>query len=626
MGSLIVLKTKNSMTSLDVRLIRKEMEVLTGSYAEKAYGFSPFSLRFNLQRSKKELLLIDDLFLTLTDRIEHDEKEGMSDFASAVRRKFDNSRVTGIEQAGFDRIIRIKFSRPEGAEIVFELFGKGNALIVENGIVTSALKFDRRGRFETKPGTSYELPQSRFNPLPPDAEALRKLLETSRGDTVRTLATIAGLGPDMSEEVCARAEVDRGRKPSELSDRDVKELADKIGEIIDSADTHPSPYVYYQDGCAVQFTPVPFVIFSDLEGRPFDSISGAIVEFITNRKREVKGEDDDKRARLIRRQMEAIEKLRTERDSAKRFAQSTYEKYADFEKIVNAIREGSATGYSYRRLNRDRAILEVEGVEYDFNPNDEMHKIVSSIYGTVKETERKLKRAQEALDEIERQKTKKAETPHRPVIRKSSKRFWFEDYRWFVSSEGCLVVGGRDARTNDRLISRHMSADDRYVHADIYGAPSTVVKWNAAATEITLEEACIFAVCFSRAWNSKIGSAPAYWVLPEQVSKTPQTGEFLPRGAFVIRGKRNYFPKLPLLLAIGTITYEGEIRTVCGPLRAMEANAQKFIRLIPGSRTKEQIASLLSEALGVSRDSIVSALPPGNSDLEGTITFRETKQ
>ncbi|MBX8638795.1 MAG: NFACT family protein [Candidatus Thermoplasmatota archaeon] len=619
------MKTKNSMTSLDVRLIRQEMEVLKGSYAEKAYGLSPFSLRFNLQGSKKELLLIDDLFLSLTDRIEHDENEVMSDFASAVRRKFDNSRVTGIEQAGFDRVIRIKFSRPEGSEIVFELFGKGNAIIAENGVVASALKFDRRGKFETKAGMIYELPQSRFDPLISDADALGRLLEASRGDTVRSLATMAGLGPDMSEEVCARAGVERNRKPSELSDREVRAMSENIRDMIHTTDTDPSPCVYYQNGSAVQFTPVPFTIFSDLESKPFNSISEAIVEFITKRKKEEKGGEEDRHGKLIQKQKEAIDRLTSERDKAKKFAQSTYEKYADFEKIVSAIREGKTLDYSYRRMNRNRVILDVDGVKFDFNPNEDIHTVVSSIYDSVKEIERKLRRAREALEEIERQKPKEAEMPRGLVMRKSSKRFWFEDYRWFVSSEGCLVVGGRDARTNDRLVSKHMSSGDRYAHADIYGAPSTVVKWNATATDITLEEACIFAVSFSRAWNSKIGSASAYWVMPEQVSKTPQTGEFLPRGAFVIRGKRNYFPKLPLQLAIGTVRYEGEIRTVCGPQRAMEANALKFVKLIPGSMTKEQIASVLAETLGVTRDSIVSALPPGNSDLDGTVKFVETK-
>ena len=43
--------------------------------------------------------------------------------------------------------------------------------------------------------------------------------------------------------------------------------------------------------------------------------------------------------------------------------------------------------------------------------------------------------------------------------------------------------------------------------------------------------------------NSGISLSPqAWWVHPSQVSKTPQAGEFLTTGSFVIRGKKNFVP------------------------------------------------------------------------------------
>merc|ERR1712129_592833 len=45
-------------------------------------------------------------------------------------------------------------------------------------------------------------------------------------------------------------------------------------------------------------------------------------------------------------------------------------------------------------------------------------------------------------------------------------------------------------------------------------------------------------------------SAQAYWVYAAQVSKTPQTGQYLPTGSFVIRGKRNFVSLQPLTMAI----------------------------------------------------------------------------
>ncbi|MEM3851510.1 MAG: NFACT RNA binding domain-containing protein, partial [Methanomassiliicoccales archaeon] len=187
-----------------------------------------------------------------------------------------------------------------------------------------------------------------------------------------------------------------------------------------------------------------------------------------------------------------------------------------------------------------------------------------------------------------------------------------------ISSEGCLVLGGRDAKSNERLVQKHMEDGDRYVHADIYGAPSVVVKWREGASDATLEEACTFAVCFSRAWNAKIGSAAAYWVHPDQVSKTPASGEYLKTGSFVIRGRRNYFPKLKLELCLGHVEYEGEMKLVCAPPGAFRHQSTKYFLILPGDKTKEEIASELSERLGAKKDDIVSVLPPGGSEWKET--------
>src|SRR3989344_8958557 len=35
------------------------------------------------------------------------------------------------------------------------------------------------------------------------------------------------------------------------------------------------------------------------------------------------------------------------------------------------------------------------------------------------------------------------------------KREWYEKFRWFISSEGFLCIGGRDAATNEIVIKKH---------------------------------------------------------------------------------------------------------------------------------------------------------------------------
>ena len=76
-----------------------------------------------------------------------------------------------------------------------------------------------------------------------------------------------------------------------------------------------------------------------------------------------------------------------------------------------------------------------------------------------------------------------------------------------------------------------------YVHADLHGATSVVIK-NPTGNEVpprTLQEAGILACCHSAAWEAKV-PALAYWVKHDQVSKTAPTGEYITTGAFMIRG------------------------------------------------------------------------------------------
>jgi len=64
--------------------------------------------------------------------------------------------------------------------------------------------------------------------------------------------------------------------------------------------------------------------------------------------------------------------------------------------------------------------------------------------------------------------------------------------------------------------------------------------------ETTLLEAAQFTVSYSVIWKSGQASGDAYWVLPEQVSKTPESGEYVAKGAFVIRGQRNFYKDVML--------------------------------------------------------------------------------
>ncbi|XP_029937910.1 ribosome quality control complex subunit NEMF [Myripristis murdjan] len=170
-----------------------------------------------------------------------------------------------------------------------------------------------------------------------------------------------------------------------------------------------------------------------------------------------------------------------------------------------------------------------------------------------KKEQKTVEAAQKAFKSAEK-KTKQTlkEVQTVTTIQKARKVYWFEKFLWFISSENYLVIAGRDQQQNEMIVKRYLRAGDIYVHADLHGATSCVIK-NPSGDPIpprTLTEAGTMAVCYSAAWDAKIITS-AWWVHHHQVSKTAPTGEYLTTGSFMIRGKKNFLPPSYLMMGFG---------------------------------------------------------------------------
>ncbi|KJZ75931.1 hypothetical protein HIM_04755 [Hirsutella minnesotensis 3608] len=152
---------------------------------------------------------------------------------------------------------------------------------------------------------------------------------------------------------------------------------------------------------------------------------------------------------------------------------------------------------------------------------------------------------------------KKGLKQEKALLQPIRKQSWFEKFLWFVSSDGYLVIGGKDATQNELLYRKHLRKGDVYCHADLNGAPSVIIKNNpktpdAPIPPATLSQAGSLSVCASDAWDSKAGMG-AWWVNADQVSKSASTGEFLATGSFTVRGNKNHLPPAQLLLGLGVM-------------------------------------------------------------------------
>ncbi|OLY81834.1 Nuclear export mediator factor Nemf [Smittium mucronatum] len=141
------------------------------------------------------------------------------------------------------------------------------------------------------------------------------------------------------------------------------------------------------------------------------------------------------------------------------------------------------------------------------------------------------------------------------VLKSTRKSNWFEIFLWFISTDGYLVIGGKDMHQNEQIVRKYLKKNDIYVHADTHGSTSAVVINHLPQKSIpisTLIQAGDLAICHSKAWDSKIVTS-AYWVNADQVSKKANTGEYLPTGSFMVRGKKNHLPPTSLVYGFGVL-------------------------------------------------------------------------
>uniref|UniRef100_A0A665WAM0 Ribosome quality control complex subunit NEMF n=1 Tax=Echeneis naucrates TaxID=173247 RepID=A0A665WAM0_ECHNA len=234
-------------------------------------------------------------------------------------------------------------------------------------------------------------------------------------------------------------------------------------------------------------------------------------------------------------------------------------------------------------------------------------------YDYKRSAEKKEQKTIEAADKAMRSAEKKTQQTLKEVqtvttIQKARKVYWFEKFLWFISSENYLVIAGRDQQQNEMIVKRYLRAGDIYVHADLHGATSCVIK-NPSGDPIpprTLTETGTMAVCYSAAWDAKIITS-AWWVHHHQVSKTAPTGEYLTTGSFMIRGKKNFLPPSYLIMGFGFLFKVNSIMTenlltsltgqphpedvllfavpVCAPYTAL-SNYKHKVKLTPGSQKK----------------------------------------
>lgn len=223
-----------------------------------------------------------------------------------------------------------------------------------------------------------------------------------------------------------------------------------------------------------------------------------------------------------------------------------------------------------------------------------------------------LEETKKKLEKLEAEKEKElAKIEQKAVEKKERKTEWYEKFHWFVSSEGFLCIGGRDATSNEIVIKKHTEENDLVLHTDMAGSPFFVIKDGQKAGEETIKEAAQATAGYSKAWKLGLSVLDVFYVKPEQVTKKAKSGEFMPKGAFMVYGKTQYL-RPSLEMAIGV---RGE-QVIGGPVLAIKKNAEKFVVVVPGKLKKSDVAKRIKKKIGGDLDEIEKFLPSGGCGIK----------
>lgn len=638
---------KKAMSNVDVAAVVAELqERLVGGHVGKAYQLTADTIWLSVQSPGEGRL---DLLMEAGRRIHLTKKERKASktppqFPTMLRNRLSGGRIADIQQFDLDRVVEITVERGGlNNYLIVELFPKGSMILLDESrhILSMLRKMVFRGK-RMAAGEEYLYHTVQLDPRTISRSELSGLLATSDQDLVRTIVRCMNMGGIYGEEVCLQAGVEKNKPASDLEPQEIDRVHKALADVFMPQTI--DPHIVLENGKPIDVLPKPLKLYEGLERKTFETFSDALDAFFVDRTEEPKQNPIDRRIEI---QRKAIDEFAAKEKELVALGELVYQNYGDIERLLRVISDAHDKGFSYVQIwDRIRTSgnpwaqtirsmeytgevsFTLDGAELLLNAGLTVPQNAQRYYEQAKEMARKAQGAREALEITRSLKVSKTEPKKTRMVVRRRKPKWYERFRWFWSSDGFLVIGGRDAETNEEIYAKYLEKRDLVFHTDAPGAPLTVLKTEGEEMpETSLLEASQFAVSYSSVWKAGLASADCYMVRAEQVTKTPEHGEFLKKGAFVIRGERRYFKNTQLGLAIGMD--DGTL--IGGPTYAVKPKADPVVEIEPGEYNPDDLSKriyrLFSEKIEdraylksvASVDQIVQFLPPGGSRIKEQI-------
>ena len=336
---------KKDLSSLEIHFILKELKLLVDQKIDQIYhpDKKELLLQFHVTGKGKHILRIiagKYLFLTETKE-EYGEPSG---FCMFLRKHLGNSRLRSINQLGSERIVEFIFEKKDGKEkLIIELFGNGNILLTdENHTILSAVEYHRWKDREIRAKVEYQYPKRPINIFDLKLKDLKETIKNSNKESiVKTLAIDIGLGGLYSEEICLLTKLDKNKKPTEITENNIKKLSDEISNLLKNK---IKAKIVYKEDELIDAVPFDLEIYNKNNKKEFETFSQTLDSYASSKKevkKTPKQKQIEKLKRIIEKQQEKIKELGEKEKTQKERAELIYTNYKLIDEILKEIKKAS---------------------------------------------------------------------------------------------------------------------------------------------------------------------------------------------------------------------------------------------------------------------------------------------
>jgi len=187
----------------------------------------------------------------------------------------------------------------------------------------------------------------------------------------------------------------------------------------------------------------------------------------------------------------------------------------------------------------------------------------------------------------------------------------YRNYRWFFTSEGNLVIGGKSDEQNEVVIRNFMKPDYTIMHTSLPGSGFMIIQSDNPSKK-DLDETAVFCACFSQQWK-EVNSKQKIDVdvfKGEQIYKNKS----MKIGTFGVKGEKQVKKVKPELVLV---IQKGKLRAV-----SKTTKEKKLVEIKPGKLSKEQASEKIAKKIRdkfhfpISKEEIMSAIPSDKLDVK----------